>query len=242
MTTSCAACPLRRLPIFAEFSKDDLAFMERFKTAEMQAQPGTEIMAEGASSAQLYTVLSGMGLRYKTLEDGRRQVIGFALPGDFVGLQTGVMEVMQHSVEATSAMVLCVFNRSDLWSLFKAQPQRAFDLAHLAAREERMLGEAMTAVGQMNGRRKVAWALHRFFTRLSDLNMADQGVVPLPFRQQDLADALGLSLVHTNKSLAKLREEGIATWQDHELAVHELETLTEIGQISSSELPKRPLI
>lgn len=242
MTITCTTCPLRRLPMFSEFTKDELAFMERFKTGELVAQPGTEILAQDASSTQLYTVLSGMGLRYKVLEDGSRQVVGFVLPGDFIGLQTGVMDVMRHSVEATTLMSLCVFNRSELWSLFKTQPQRAFDLAHLAAREEFLLGEALTAVGQLDGLGKVAWALHRFHTRLKVLGMSSNGLVPLPYRQQDIADALGLSLVHTNKTLTKLRERGIATWSEDGLIIHREAELAELARIGTSDVRPRPLI
>ncbi|SHG78998.1 Crp/Fnr family transcriptional regulator [Marivita hallyeonensis] len=242
MTTKCEDCPLRRLDVFKEFSKDELIFMDRFKTGELIAQPGTEVLAQDASSTQLYTALSGMGLRHKTLEDGSRQVVGFVLPGDFVGLQTGVMDVMRHSVEATTQMTLCVFNRSEIWSLFKNQPQRAFALTHLAAQEESLLGEALTAVGQLDGMGKVAWALHRFFTRLTALDLNSNGRVPMPYRQQDLADALGLSLVHTNKTLAKLRDKGIASWSDDDLVVHDEARLAQLAHVGSEEAKPRPLI
>lgn len=242
MTIKCINCPLRRLPVFEAFTNDELAFMERFKTGEFAAQPGTEILAQDASSSQLYTVLSGMGLRYRLLADGRRQVVGFVMPGDFLGLQTGVMDVMRHSVEATTLMTLCVFNRSEIWSLFKNQPARAFDLAHLAAREESLLGEAITAVGQMDGLGKIAWALHRFYTRLDALGMSSNGLVPLPYRQQDIADALGLSLVHTNKTLRKLRERGIATWSEDGLIVHREAELAELAQAGAPSEIRRPLI
>lgn len=216
--------------------------MQSFKTGELKADQGTEILAEGASSTQLYTALTGMGVRYKTLADGRRQVVGFVLPGDFVGLQSGVMGEMQHSVEATTEMTLCVFNRSDFWSLFKSQPKRAFDMTHLAAREEQLLGEALVAVGQMNGVTRVAWALYRFYQRLRGLGLAKNGRVPLPYRQQDLADAVGLSLVHTNKTLTRLREAGVATWQDEALVVHKELELARLGNVEPGQVSSRPLI
>lgn len=242
MTIDCENCPLRQLDLFEPMTKDEVAFMKRFKSGELVAEHGAEILAEGASSTQLYTALSGMGLRSVTLKDGRRQVVGFVLPGDFIGLQSGVMGEMAHSVEATTPMKLCVFNRSELWSLFKSQPERAFDLTHLAAREEQLLGEALAAVGQMDGRTRVAWALYKFYDRLRSLDLVQNGRVPLPYRQQDLADALGLSLVHTNKTLSKIRDDGIATWHDNALVVHKEAELAELGQIGTDHRPQRPLI
>ncbi len=216
--------------------------MKRFKTGELVADPGTEILCEGNSSAQLYTALSGMGLRYKTLADGQRQVIGFVMPGDFIGLQTGVMNEMGHSVEATTEMHLCVFNRSELWSLFQSHPQRAFDLTHLAAIEEHLLCEALVAIGQMDGVAKVAWLLLRFYHRLTALGENHNDRVRLPYRQQDLADALGLSLVHTNKSLARLRNDGVATWAQGALTVHDLPRLNQLAAAAPVAPRPRPLI
>ncbi|WP_415922705.1 Crp/Fnr family transcriptional regulator [Tateyamaria sp. SN6-1] len=216
--------------------------MERFKTGELEAQPGTEIMAQGQSSTHLFTCLRGMGLRFKTLEDGRRQVIGFVLPGDFIGLQAGVMSEMGHSVEASTRMRLCTFNRSELWTLFTSHPERAYDLTRIAAVEEQFLGEALAVVGQLDARAKVGWALHRFFTRLNEVKLGSGNTVPLPYRQQDLADALGLSLVHTNKTLASLREDQIVTWSENQLTVHDMERLTKVARVEENSIGKRPLI
>lgn len=242
MKTNCENCPLRQLDLFEDMSKDELQFMSRFKTGEFIAQPGTEILAEGASSSQLYTVLDGMGLRYKTLEDGSRQVVGFILPGDFIGLQSGVMGEMKHTVEAATRMTLCVFNRSELWDLFKYQPRRAFDLTHVAATEEFLLGEMLAAVGQMDGMAKIAWVLNRFYKRLTALGLNENDQVPLPYRQQDIADAMGLSLVHTNKTLAKLRSQGVVTWSSEMLTVHRPNTLAELGLSAGVPAIRRPLI
>ncbi|MAC81071.1 MAG: Crp/Fnr family transcriptional regulator [Rhodobacteraceae bacterium] len=228
--------------MFSPVSKATLAFIQKFKTGELVAQPGTQILTEQASSSQLFTALDGMGVRYKTTRDGRRQVVGFVLPGDFVGLQSGVMDVMRHSVEATTEMRLCVFNRTDLWSLFKSQPDLAFDLTHIAANEEHLLGEALTAMGQMDAQAKIAWALYRFDQRLSAVGLRKNGQVPLPYRQQDLADALGLSLVHTNKTLAKLKSGNILTWSDGWLSVSDLPGLAKLCEIDTEASCERPLI
>nr|WP_255449702.1 Crp/Fnr family transcriptional regulator [Shimia ponticola] len=230
------------MDFFAEMSASEVAFMEGFKTGELEAQPGTEIMAQGQSSTHLFTCLEGMGLRHRTLEDGRRQVIGFVMPGDFIGLQAGVMGEMDHSVEATSDMRLCTFNRSELWSLFSSNPTRAYDLTRVAAVEEVFLGEALTAVGQMQARVRIAWALHRFYHRLAAVGLGDGNSVPFPYRQQDLADALGLSLVHTNKTLSALRDDQIVTWTEQRLAIHDFGRLEAEAGVDAAKLVSRPLI
>lgn len=239
---SCQKCPLRKQPLFVPFSDEDIAFMERFKTGELTVAAGTTILMEGSNSPQLYTVFSGMGVRYKTLENGQRQVINFLFPGDFAGLQAGVMGEMKHTVEATTEMMLCVFRREDLWLLFRSQPSRAYDLTWLAAVEEHFLGETIASIGQRSGIQRMAWALLRVYQRLRSVGMGRDGTVPLPFRQQDLADALGLSLVHTNKVLARLRETQLLTWRDGRLSITDTEALAQLAVTEAERPEPRPLL
>lgn len=246
MTVSCEKCPLRRQQLFVPFSDDEVAFMQSFKTGELTVDAGTTILMEGSNSPQLYTVFSGMGTRYTTLENGRRQVINFLFPGDFIGLQASLMGEMKHSVEASTEMVLCAFKRGDLWNLFKAQPNRAYDLTWIAAVEEHFLGETIATLGQRDAAQRISWAFLRIEKRLRAVGLGRSGpndsTVPLPFRQQDLADALGLSLVHTNKTLSRLRELKVAAWADGTLRVLDRKGLAEIAMEMPDAEEKRPIL
>lgn len=242
MVTDCAACPLRQKKKFDPLTKEELAFMRKFKVGELKVDAGTTLLMEGSNSPQLYTALRGMGLRYKLLPDGNRQVVNFVLPGDFIGLQAGVMGEMQHSVEATSGMILCVFDRSELWSMFRQQPTLAYDLTWLAAMEENFLGEALASIGQMSAMGRMCWGLLRFFTRCQQLDLVANDTCAFPFKQQDLADALGLSLVHTNKTLMKLRNSQVLSLQNGELRILDPEKLADISGLGVDALRKRPLI
>jgi CRP/FNR family transcriptional regulator len=242
ITVPCRACPLRRHALFVPFTDEELAFMERFKKGELIAAAGTTILLEGSSAPQLYTVLRGEGVRSKTLPDGRRQVINFVFPGDLIGLQAGLLGEMKHSIEARTAMMLCVFDRAALWRLFRASPARAYDLTWIAAVEEHFLGETVASLGQRDATERVAWALLRIWLRLRAIGLAENGAVPFPFRQQDLADALGLSLVHTNKTLARLRERQLVQWTDRSLRVLDPERLAVIGHTDLERPERRPLM
>ncbi|HVG49386.1 MAG TPA: Crp/Fnr family transcriptional regulator [Rubellimicrobium sp.] len=242
LNVPCRACPLRRQSLFVPFTADEVAFMERFKMGELVVDPGTTILMEGSNSPQLYTVLRGQGVRYKTLENGRRQVINFLFPGDFTGLQAGLMGEMKHSVEARTPMMLCVFDRGQLWQLFKSQPARAYDLTWIAAVEEHFLGETIATLGQRDAAQRLAWALLRIWERLRAVGLGQDGTVPLPFRQQDLADALGLSLVHTNKTLARFRSRQLCDWSDGELRVRDPDVLADLAMVAREPPERRPLM
>lgn len=242
MATRCENCPLRRLSLFKAFTESELRFMNRFKAGELTVDPGTPLLIEGSNAPQLYTALRGMGLRYKTLVNGRRQVVNFLYPGDFIGLQAGVMGEMQHSVESTTRMTLCVFDRKEFWRFFRDQSERAYDVTWLAAVEEHFLGEALTSVGQRTAIERVAWALVRIWRRGRALGMLVQGSMAMPYRQQDLADALGLSLVHTNKTLARLRERQMVSWSGGILRIADVEALARIAEMEIEAEPVRPLM
>lgn len=242
MVTNCANCPLRKLETFERINGDELAFMQRFKAGELSIDKGTPILMQGSNSPQLYTVLHGMGIRYLILPNGRRQVVNFVLPGDFIGLQAGVMGEMKHSIDATTDMVLCVFDRSELWGLFKSQPERAYDLTWLASVQEHLLGEALASIGQKSAVQRLCWGMLRFQQRCKDVGLADGEVCPMPFTQQDLADALGLSLVHTNKTLMKLRNEQVLSWRDGELHVLDRKAAEEYAMLDPVAMKARPLI
>lgn len=242
MTTDCIHCPLRTKPVFDPLSEDELSFMQKFKVGELSIEAGAPLLMEGSNSPQLFTALRGLGLRFKILPNGNRQVVNFVFPGDFIGLQAGVMGEMQHSVSAASKMTLCVFDRSELWNFFRNHPERGFDLTWLAAMEEHLLGEALVTIGQRSAIEAVAWVLVRIFQRCDAVGMRRGQSVPMPFTQQDLADALGLSLVHTNKTLGKLRDRQLARWSDGELSIMDIKPLADLSGMDLEKVKTRPLI
>ena len=242
----CTECPLRPLPCFAPMSEAEVAFMMRFKKGELRVPAGRVILAQGEPSVHVYTALHGMGLRARTLPEGQRQVLNFVFPGDLLGLQAGLMDAMGHSVEASSDMVLCVFDRAELWRMFRNQPARAWSVAWAAAVEETLLGEALATVGQRGASGRIAWAVTRIARRFAALGIGEGGVLPMPWRQQDLADALGLSLVHTNKTLARFREQGLLRWTEGRLHLGDPAALAGLAGLppasASPEPALRPLI
>jgi CRP-like cAMP-binding protein len=242
MTIDCRDCPLRHCGLFVPFDGEELEFMRRFKTGEVTLAPGETLLMEGQGSRALFTVLAGSGTRYKTLEDGRRQVINFLLPGDFIGMQASLMGEMKHSVAASSEMRLCRFNRADLWTLFRSYPERAYALTWIGAVEEHFLGEAIATLGQRDAAQRLGWALMRLHGRLAAAGLARGASVPLAFRQQDLADALGLSLVHTNKTLARFRRLGLANWSRGRLSIPDRTRLAAVCGIEEVAPERRPLL
>lgn len=243
MATDCGRCPLRKCDAFDKLSESEVEFMRSFKSGEITVAPGATVLHQGSDSAHLFTVLDGFGMRFKILPDGRRQVINFVMKGDFLGLQAEMLGEMGHSVEAVTRMTLCVFSRARIWELFSRAPSRAYDVTWVGSREESLLGDRLVSVGRMSGEERVAHGLCSLFMRGRSLDLLEgENRMPLPFRQRDFADALGLSLVHTNKILRRLRERGIAVWRGGVLEIFDLDALKDEAMFEPDWREVRPLI
>jgi len=240
--TSCEVCPLRRRDSLRPFTAEELAFVQEFKTDELRVEPGASFLREGTRSDHLYTVLSGWAFRYKMLDDGRRQILNYALPADMVGLQGALMREMEHSVEALTPLTLCVFPRQKMWDLYSRVPSLAFDITWLAAREEQLVDEHLVSVGRRTALERTAYLLLHLYVRAEEAGLVRDNSIQFPFTQQHLADTLGMSLVHTNKTLKRLLASNAVRWKDRVFQLVDRAALVEIAGENVAQRRPRPFI
>lgn len=234
---------MRARECLRDFSAKELEFVATFKSGELNVEAGTSVLLQGTNSAHLYTLLSGWAFRYKTLPDGRRQILNYALPGDLLGLQGSVSDEMQHSVEALTDLLLCVFPREKLWELYTNYPTLAFDVTWLAAREEQMLDENLLNIGRRTSLERTAYLLMHLFVRAEEIGLTKNNAIQFPFTQQHIADTLGMSLVHTNKTLKRLSASKAVRWKDKQFEIVDRDALAEIaGYETTQPRAKRPFI
>ena len=238
----CKACPLRALPAFRPFTAEELEFVQQFKMGELIVEAGSSIFLEGSDSPHVYTLLEGWALRYRMLESGRRQVLNFSLPGDLVGLQGALFGKMLHSVQALTPVRLCVFSRQRLWELYQKYSGLAFDLTWIASREESILAEHLTYVGQRNALERLAYIIMHMMERCRKLGLVKNDTLVAPVTQQDLGDAMGLSIVHTNKTLRRLVATGAIEWRRSEIIVRNSAELARLASYEKRETQPRPFV
>ena len=241
---SCKDCPLRTLELFTPHSPAEVALIQSLKRGQIGVQAGQAIIHEGQSDAPLYTLWSGWAFRFKTLSDGRRQILNFLLPGDFIGVQQKMSDALSHGVEALSDGQLCVFSRDALWELHRNQPAMGFNLTWLTAQEQSVVDDSLLSVGRRSAEERIAALLIVLF-KLSAAMLPDAGAggVPFPLTQQHIADALGLSLVHTNKTLRKLERRGLHHIENGLLFLKDGKALARTADLYGDGKPApRPLV
>ena len=242
--TACLDCPLRRLPLFIDQSADEAALVQSLKRRELRLPADSALIHEGQTDAPLYTLLSGWAFRYKTLSDGRRQILNFLLAGDFIGVQQKMGDAAAHGVVTLTDAVLCVFQRDALWQLHRQSPSMGFNITWLTAHEESLVDDTLLSVGRRSAEERIATLLILLFKRAAALQ-ADGGAagVPFPLTQQHVADGLGLSLVHTNKTLRKLERRGLHAISDGRLHLRDAKALARLADLyGDGRPPQRPLV
>ena len=240
----CTACPLRALALFKGAEPKELALIESLRGAQLRRKAGQVLIAEGQANVPLYTLFAGWAFRFKTLSDGRRQILNFLLPGDFIGLQQKVSEQAAHGVEALTDVWLCPFQRDALWILHREAPALGYDVTWLAAHEESVVDDHLLSVGRRSAEERVAMLLVLLYKRAAALLSAvpAEGLA-FPLTQQHIADALGLSLVHTHRTLRALERRGLHAIADGRLRLLNPKALLKMADLWGDGRPaERPLI
>ncbi|MBW7834899.1 MAG: Crp/Fnr family transcriptional regulator [Simplicispira suum] len=227
---NCHACGLRDFAAFTELPAGALDAINRARSHTTVGRAGSTLIRENQANSQLYTLYSGWAFRYSTLKDGRRQILNFLLPGDLMGLQQEFGDDAAHGVELLTDCALCVFKGDSLWELYREHPRLGYDITWLAAHEEGHVDDNLLTAGRRNALERVAMLLLQLYRRLDRLGLAEGGSIEFPLTQQHIADALGLSLVHTNKTLRRLVHLGLHTIEDGRLSILNPRALARIAE------------
>jgi CRP-like cAMP-binding protein len=246
--TACIDCPLRRLPLFLPHKQEELALLQFIKRSEKSLKAGDTLIHEGQTNTRLFTLLQGWAYRFKTLSDGRRQILNFLLAGDFIGVQQKMSDAAAHGVVTLTDANFCVFDRDALWELHRSQPSMGFNITWLTAHEESLVDDNLLSLGRRSAEERVATSLILLYKRAAALRGAHEDITPgtgvdFPPTQQHLADALGLSLAHTNKTLRKLEKRGLFRISGGRLQLLNPGALARMADLyGDGKPPARPLV
>ncbi len=239
----CRECRLRKTGAFTHVKPQVLDFIESCRTATLGVKAGDALVRETEANARLFTLYSGWAFRFKSLSDGRRQILNFLLPGDLVGLQQEFGDASAHGVEAVTDCSVCVFQNDSLWAMFREHPRLGYDITWLAAHEEGHVDDNLLTTGRRNATERVAMLIMHLYRRLDRVGLVEaDGSVAFPLNQQHIADALGLSLVHTNKTLRRLSLLGLHELKNGRLRLLNTRALARIAEYYDTPPRVMPLL
>ena len=200
----CARCAVRELAVCASLPQPEVDSLARYASS-MELQANAELARSGRPCRQAYSVTAGMLRLVRTLPDARRQVVGFATPGSFVGLSE--VAVHRHSVEAVVPSRVCVFDLEVLRDLRSRFPDFEHTLLERACRELDDAHDSMLLLARLSPMERLASFLLRLRRQMRIRD--DQPGMDLPMGRGDIADHLGLTVETVSRSFTRLREQGV---------------------------------
>jgi CRP/FNR family transcriptional regulator, anaerobic regulatory protein len=202
---TCADCAVRPFSICASLDETEMREFAHLGR-RVHFSPCETVFAQEDMTTSVYNLLEGVMRLYKLLPDGRRQIVGFALPGDFLGMTiTGRHGV---SADAIGPVTVCRFARIPFTRFIEDRPHLLRRITELAVRELGQARDHMVLLGRRSAEEKVATFLIGWRDRLVRLR-GPSATVPLPMSRQDIADYLGLTIETVSRTFTKLEREGV---------------------------------
>lgn len=225
-----------QLEAYTRLSDDDRAAIARVSNQTREVPPRQDIIAEGEQPRYVHLILSGWGCQYKELPDGRRQIVGFFVPGDLCDLHVYVLKETDRSIAAVTRMRVAEISRGEMDELTLNRPRISQALTWEQLVHESIQREWTLNVGQRTAYERIAHLLTELFLRLRAVGLTQGDSCDFPLTQTDLAEATGLTAVHVNRTLQELRRDGLIELERKRLRIVNLDRLMEVSMFNPNYL------
>lgn len=239
MTDPCGAelNPLvRKLESIAVLSDDEREAIESLPVVKRVLSPRQDIARDRDRPTSCCLVLEGWVFSYKILDDGKRQIVAFYLPGDIPDLQSLHLLWLDHSLATLTTCTLAFIDHEDLRGLLGRFPRVAGALWRDTLVAGSIFREWLTRIGRRSAYSRVAHLFCELYIRLEAIGLAEDYRCELPVTQLDLSDALGLSPVHFNRVLQALRRWDLIDLRDRTLIIPDWRALSRVAKFDPNYL------
>ena len=167
------------------------------------------IVREGASPKECCLLIDGFASRSKVATDGGRQIVSFHIPGDILDLQHLFLERADHNIQATTDATIVWLPMKALRDLAERRPMIGKAFWRDTLIDASIFREWVLNVGRRDAKTRIAHMLCEFIVRCQAAGLGTPQRIKLPFTQEEIADATGLTAVHVNRMLRELVEDGL---------------------------------
>jgi CRP-like cAMP-binding protein len=226
----------RKLEQFVGLPLDDRQLLELRGAKTHRYGAHADLLSEGSDPRFVNVVLEGWACRYKQLEDGRRQIIGFFLPGDMCDPCVFLLDQMSHTLATLTPALVARIPEADMLAIMRQSPtlNKALWFEMLVSAEVQR--EWTVSLGRRTAMERIAHLFCEMLVRLRAVGLADANGCDMPITQADLGDALGLSAVHVNRVLQELRALKLIDLRGRRLIVHDEPALQSLALFNPSYL------
>lgn len=233
---------VRKLSVFGQLASEEIDALESLSRNARPMRSEQILVHEGSPTNSIYLIVGGLACRYKMLAAGRRQILGYLIPGDLCDTHFAIANKPDHSVALVGNATVARIPIASIMALMGRFPRigRALSLASLI--DSVILREWLLSVGQRDAMQKLCHFFCEMAVRLEAVGrIDDDGSFELPVNQVTLADTLGLTPVHINRTLQRLRTEGLIRLCHRRLAILDRERLADIAGFDGAYLKLTPV-
>jgi CRP-like cAMP-binding protein len=218
---------ITKLERFTSLSADDKAAIAHAIRKTREIRPNHDIISEDDTPSHVHLMLEGWSARYKVVPDGARQITAFLIPGDFCDLHVTILKRMDHGIVALTRATVAYIDHEEMKTLTHERPEltRAFWWATLV--DEGVLRNWIVNIGRRDAFQGVAHLMCELHVRMRNVGLVEDGAFHMPVTQEELADSLGITAVHVNRVLQRLRSEGLIELGGRTLKILDIGTLRE---------------
>lgn len=231
-----ASALVRKMGSLVLLSGEEVQFLEGLQVNLVNFDAGQDLIEDGEEYPGTLIIRSGWAARTKTLSDGRRQILSFTLPGDFVGLHINFRRVAAYGVVAITDMEVAILEPNRILEVHQKYPILAAGLSWTTVREYNVLGEQAVRLGRRSALERMAHLILELWYRLKLIGAAHGTEISFPLTQAQMADTLGLSLVHINRTFLSLRKQGVISYDRRAIRLLDFDKLHKIADFESAYL------
>jgi CRP-like cAMP-binding protein len=227
---------LRKLESIADLTHEDRQAILDLPVNIRLIESDTDIVRDGDSPSECCMILEGFTGRYKLLPDGKRQIMGFYIPGDIPDLQSLFLRTLDNNLGTFVRTRVAMIPHQILRNLFRSHPRLAEIFWRDSLIEGAIFREWMVGLGRRSGYQRMAHLLCELRMRLRAVGLAEENGYDLPLTQNEIGDALGLSTVHVNRILQELRSDGLIVLRGGALNILDWEGLKQAAEFDMTYL------
>lgn len=231
---------VRKLDAMVELADEDRADVEALCAQDVrQVEAKHDISPDGASPKNVHLVLQGWAAQYKILPNGSRQITALLIPGDFCNLHLAVLDKMDHGLVALTRCMVAHLDSEKLDQITTERTALTKGLWRMALADQAVLRQWIINAGRRTAVEAVAHILCEMHARMTAIGLTEDGTFDFPLTQEELADAIGMTAVHVNRTLQKLRGDGLVELTGRVLMILDIDGLRRKGEFEAGYLHLR---
>ncbi len=227
---------VRKLSLWSQLDQADQKALLELPYITRSLSTGSYIVREGDKPTHSCLLVSGFAFRHKVVGNGGRQIVAIHMTGDVVDLQNSLLETADHNVQALAPVEVAFIRREAIRELAFRRPTIGMAMWYDTLVDGSVHREWTANVGRRDARTRMAHLLCEFGIRLQSAGIGSVSEYELPMTQEQLADTLGLTAVHVNRTLMGLDREQLTQRRKRSVFIRDWKKLAETGDFNSDYL------